>query len=177
MSKLVAPIVVLGLLATASSARAQKPNVVSRESVVTATVDRIERGTRVVTLHGDQNQQLSVYVDPAVKAFDDLEVGDAVTVHYEESVVVKVKPGAALRDTHDTTAEAKAGRADVVEQQTAVVTIEAIDPQGQSVTYRTAGGLKAMHPVTDKRLLEGLHEGDRIEVTLTKARAIRIERQ
>jgi hypothetical protein len=33
-----------------------------------------------------------------------------------------------------------------------------------------------MRPVTDKRLLEGLHVGDRIEVTLTRERAVSVER-
>jgi len=178
MSRLFPSIVILGLVAAASPAGAQTPNIVSRESVVTATVDRIERSTRVVTVRGDANNMLSVYVDPSVKGFDDLSVGDVVTVRYEESVVVRVRPNAALSEAHDTTADAqKAGQSNVVEQQKAVVTIEEIDPDGQSITYRTAAGVKAMRPVNDKRLLEGLHEGDRIEVTLTRQRAISIERR
>ena len=178
MSRCIASLIVVGLLASAAGAAAQKPNVVSRQSVMTATVERIERSSRVVNVRGDANQVLSVYVDPSVAAFDELKTGDVVTVRYEESVVVQVRPGAALSDPHDTTAQArKAGNAQVVEQQTAVVTIEEIDPHGQSVTYRTAGGLKAMRPVQDKRLLEGLHSGDRIEVTLTRARAVAIERR
>ena len=32
-----------------------------------------------------------------------------------------------------------------------------------------------MHMVADKKLLEGLHPGDRIEVTVTRERAISIE--
>ena len=124
---------------------AQAPNVVSRESVVTAAVDRVERGTRVVTLRGDASQVLSVYVDPTVMSIDDLHVGDLVTVKYQESVVVQVRPNAELQAPHDTTAGARgAGGRGVVEQQKAVVTIESIDSQGQFVTYRNADGLKAV---------------------------------
>jgi hypothetical protein len=156
---------------------AQPPNVVSRESVVTAKVDRIERGSKVVTLRGDASQILSVYVDPTVMSIDELHVGDLVTVKYQESLVVQVRANAELQAPHDTTAEAKdAGGRAVVEQQKTVVTIESIDSQGQFVTYRNADGLKAVRAVNDTRLLRGIHPGDRVEVTLTRERAISIVR-
>ena len=178
MSRLLATALVAGLLSYALPVRAQAPNVVTRESTVTATVDRIEKGTRTVTLRGEGNQYQTVYVDPAVKAFDELQTGDVVTVRYVESVVVQVRPNATLSDLRDTTAEAKkAGQANVLEQQKTVVTVESIDPQGQAITYRTAAGMKIMRVVNDKRLLQGLHPGDRIEVTSTRERAISIEKR
>ena len=119
----------------------------------------------------------SVYVDPSVKAFDDLKVGDAVTVRYVESVIVQVRPGVALSDPKDTTEQArKAGNAQVVRQTKATVTIEEIDSQGLTVTVRTPDNRKVLRQVHDKRLLAGLHVGDRVEVTMTRERAISIER-
>jgi hypothetical protein len=56
-----------------------------------------------------------------------------------------------------------------------VVTIEGIDSQGLFITYRTAGGLRGARGVNDKRLLNDLHVGDRIEVTLTRERAVSIQ--
>ena len=169
---------VITLMAHAVQAQAPAPNVVTTESTITATVDRIERSSRVVTLRSAENVFRTVYVDPSVKAFDDLKTGDVVKVRYAESVVVQVRPGAALSDTRDSTAEAqkKAGNEQVIQQLRAVVTIEGIDSQGLSIEYRTKDGLKIMRPVTDKRLLEGLHVGDRIEVTVTRERAVSIER-
>ena len=100
-----------------------------------------------------------------------------ITVRYAESVVVQVRPGAELSDPRDVTAEAqKAGKKQVIQQLRAVVTVEGIDPQGLSIEYRTKDGLKVIRPLTDTRLLEGLHVGDRIEVTLTRERAVSIER-
>lgn len=178
MSRLLVVALAAGLLSHAASPRAQAPNVVTRESVVTATVDRIERATRVLTVRSAQNVLQTVYVDPALQAFDDLQVGDVVTVRYVESVVVQVRPNATLADPRDTTAEAKkAGKDDVVEQQRTVVTVDSIDPQGQAMTYRTATGQKVMRVVHDKSLLRGLHPGDRIEVTLTRERAISVEKR
>jgi hypothetical protein len=157
--------------------QAQAPNVVTRESTATATVDRIERSSRVVTLRSAGNILQTVYVDPSVKIFDELKAGDVVTIRYAESVVVQVRPGAALTDVQDSTTEAqKVGNEKVLQQLRAVVTVENIDPQGLSIEYRTKDGMKVLRPVTDKRLLVGLHVGDRIEVTFTRERALSIER-
>jgi len=168
---------VITLMSHAVHAQAPAPKVVTSESTVTATVDRIERSSRVVTLRSAGNVLHDVYVDPSVKAFDDLKKGDVVTVRYAESVVVQVRPGAAPSDVRDVTAEAqKGGKTQVTQQLKAVVTVERIDPQGLSIEYRTKDGLKVLRPVTDKRLVEGLHVGDRIEITLTRERAVSVER-
>ena len=168
---------VITLMSHAVHGQAPAPNVVATESTITATVDRIERSSRVVTLRSAGNVLKTVYVDPSVKAFDDLKAGDVITVRSAESIVVQVRPGAALSDPRDLTAEAqKAGNTQVIQQMRAVVIIEGIDPQGLSIEYRTKDGLKAIRPVNNKRLLEGLHVGDRIEVTLTRERAVSIER-
>ena len=165
------------VLLACGTVRAQAPNIVSAESTVTGTVNRIEKGPRTLGVRVG-NQYQTVYVDPSVKEFDDLHTGDTVTVRYVESVIVQVRPNAALSAARDTTEDAKkAGRPDVVLQQKAVVTIENIDSQGLFVAYRTAGGMRGVRGVNDKRLLDGLHAGDRVEVTLTRERAVSIQRR
>ena len=78
----------------------------------------------------------------------------------------------------DTTDEArKAGGDQVIEQSKAFVTIEKIDVQALIVSYRTKEGLRGARGVTDKRLLEGLRSGDRVEITLTRERAVDIQRK
>jgi hypothetical protein len=157
-------------------AAAQPPNVSRTEHTVTARVERIETG-RVVTLRTDDNAFQTVYVDPGVKALDGLRVGDRVTVRYIESVIVKVRPNAAPSAARDTSAAAReGGTPHVVDQQTAVVTIESVDPQRLFVTYRRADGAKIARAVQDPQLLEGLRPGDRVEVTFTRERAISVER-
>jgi hypothetical protein len=158
-------------------AQAQSPNVVTREGTSTATVERIEKSSRLLTLRAPENMMQTVYVDPAVKEFNDLKVGDVITIRYLESVVVQVRPGAALSGPRDTTEEARnAGGENVVGQQKVIVTIDSIDSQGQVIVYRTADGMKAARYVADKRLVQGLRAGDRVEVTLTRERAVSIER-
>ena len=186
MSRSMLSVLVITLMSHAVQAQTPVRNAVTRESTTTATVDRIERSSRVVTLRspelgtfggaGEDGIQ-SVSVDPSVKAFDDLKVGDVITVRYVESVVVQVRPGAALSDARDVTAEAqKAGNGQVLDQQKAVVKVESVNPQGLSIEYRRQDGPEVVREVPDRRLLEGLHVGDRIEVTFTRERAVSIER-
>jgi hypothetical protein len=174
----ISPVVMLSLVLLGGPAVAQAPNAVTRETTTVATVDRIERSSRVVTAHSDDKVVHTLYVDPSVKAFDDLEVGDVVTVRYIESVVVQVRPNAKLTELQDTTAAAhKAGAADIVQQQKRIVILEDVDSQGLFVTYRTHDNQRGVHPVQNKELLRGLRRGDRIEITLTQARAVSIERK
>lgn len=155
----------------------QAPNTVTREWTMTGTVDRIERFTRVVEVRGQDNVVQSVYVDPTVTSFDDLKIGDVVTIRSIESVIVQVRPEAKPTGIVDSTEAArKAGDENVLQQLKAVVTVETVDPQGLSVTYRTHDNRRVIRTVLDKRLLEGLRPGDRIEITLTRARAVNIER-
>jgi len=79
------------VLSQAEFIRAQTPNVATRESTMKATIDRIEKSARLVTFHDEVNGILTIYVDPAIKVFDRLNVGDRVTVRYVESVVVQVR--------------------------------------------------------------------------------------
>jgi hypothetical protein len=178
MARLLLSAVVIGLLVRPVFVAGQAPNVVKNESTITATVERIERSSRVVNFRLEGNSFQTVYIDPSVKEFDNLRVGDVVTVRYVESIIVQVRPGAKLSAPRDTTAEAqKAGGDQVIAQTTAVVTIEGIDPQGIFVTYRTEDGMKVMRAVNDKALLKGLRVGDRVEVTATQQRAVEIQRK
>ena len=108
--------------------------------------------------------------------FDTLKVGDVVTVRYTESVIVQVRPNAKPTPAQDTTQEArKAGDETVLEQQKIIVTIDNIDSQRLFVTYRTHDNQRVVHAVRDKALLDGIRTGDRVEITLTRARAVSIE--
>jgi hypothetical protein len=171
---------VLMLACLLSMGPVQAPNAITRETTTVATVDRIERSSRVLIAHsrGDADAKVmhTFYVDPAVKAFEDLKVGDVVTVRFTKSVVVQVRPDAKPTELQDTTeATRKAGDAHVVQQHKRIVIVEDVDPQGLSVTYRTQDNLRGVHPVQNKELLKGLRRGDRIEITVTLARAVSIE--
>jgi Cu/Ag efflux protein CusF len=167
--------VVACLLPIASTPQTRQPNTVVRESTTTATVYRIERSSRVVTFKSEGNIQQTMYIPPEMTEFDTLKVGDVVTVRFTEAVIVAVRPGAKAAAPTDTTDQARQEDPNVTQQFKTVVTIEAIDPQGLFVNYRTDENTRRLHPVRDKSLLKGLKVGDRVEITLTRARAVSIE--
>jgi hypothetical protein len=171
----------LVLLATilSGTGTGQQNTVVAKEMTLVATVERINLRTRVLTVKNEDGAVQDVLVDPAVKNLSDLRVGDAITVRYVESIVVRVRPGARLGTEKDTTATARRGEggANVEQQSQAVVTIDHIDADRQVVTYRTADGQKIVRLVEHKALLDGLRAGDRVEVTFTRERAVSIERR
>jgi Cu/Ag efflux protein CusF len=167
-------LLIASIISFAAGGQTRPPNTSVRESTITATITRIEPG-RVVTLKTDKAYQ-TVAVPEDLKEFDNLKVGDVATVRYTESVIVAVlRPGAKPTAAQDTTAEAQQANKDVIQQVKRTVTIEAIDPQGMFVNYRTEENVRALHAVRDKSLLEGLKVGDRVEITMTRARAVSIE--
>ena len=168
-------IVIVSLISVAASGQTRPPNVSVRESTTVATVDRLERSSRVVTLKSKGNVFQTIYVPKEITAFDSLNVGDVITVRYTESVIVAVRQGVKPTATKDTTEQARQEDPNVTQQLKTIVTIESIDPQGQFVNYRTEENVRAIHAVRDKSLLEGLKVGDRVEITMTRARAVSIE--
>jgi hypothetical protein len=164
-------------------AAAQEPRTSVREFVNAAgTVERVDRTSRMLTFKGDQGISQSVYVPPDLKIFDDLNPGDTIVARIRESVVVSTRPGLKPQAVKDTTAAAAANKRDatdpdVLQQITAVVTIENIDPAARVVTYKTADNRRVARAVLDPRLLEGLKPGDVIEVTLTRERVIELQRR
>ena len=176
-------IALLGLLTFAlavSAAWSQEPKEVRRETLLTATVDKIDRFTRIVRFKSVDGVLQDVYVGPELKVFDDLQTGDTVTVRFTDSFIVQVRPGAKPSLPVETTTEAQKGSTrpgDVVKQVKMTVTIERIDPNGQFVVYRTGDNRMVTRWILDKRMIEGLQEGDRVEITFTRERAISVERR
>ena len=158
-----------------TGAAAQAPNVVTHETVTIATVEQIDQSARTATFRINENTTQSMVVDASVKEFDRLKRGDRVTVRWVESTVVQVRRDAKLAELRDSTNEARKTDPTVVQQLTAIVTVEDVDPQKLFITFRTADDQKMTRPVPDKKLVEGLRHGDRIEVTMTRARAISIQ--
>lgn len=169
----------LSLFLLEPAVRSQEPRTTARIVLEgPARVERIDRFSRSLTLRTNEGLLHTVYVDPTLTAFDDLQSGDTVTVRVVESVVVAVRPGAKPKVIAETTAaarkEAADGSGEILQQLKMTVTIEKVDRQ--VVTYRTADNRTVIRAVADPHLIEGLKRGDVVEVTLTRERAIALER-
>jgi hypothetical protein len=76
----------------ARSAKGDMPaGVVVETDDVSAQVTDINRDDRTVTLKLPDGEMVTKKVDPAVKAFDTLQVGDSVNVRYTEALAISVE--------------------------------------------------------------------------------------
>jgi Cu/Ag efflux protein CusF len=162
-------------------ALAQKP-VTQTESVeTTTTIEAIDHSARLVTLRGKSGELETIYAGPEVKRFDELKVGDKVTFRYYESIAYQIRkpgqPGATPGVGEPTITRGTGPKpgATVAQQATATVVIKAIDAKVPSVTVQTDDGRTMSLKVADKKNLEGLKAGDKVEVTYTQAFVVSVK--
>ena len=148
-------------------------------ATVTATIEAIDATNRLVTLKFDDGTVNTVLAGPEVRRFNELKVGDKVTFTYGESAVVQVRKagtGASASSVQEGMARGTGARPSGMgaQQVTATVTVEAIDPAIPSITVKTEDGNRVTHKVQDKKNLEGVAVGDRLEITFTRALMISV---
>ena len=178
---MIRPIAVFTVLAAAPLAWAQKPVTESAVVEMTATIEAIDHANRVITLKDKDGNTESILAGPQMKRFDELKVGQKVTFRYHESVVYQIrKPGEAAAPNaagQETLVRGEGAKpiATVARQDTATVTVKSIDPQTPAVTVATEDGHLLSMKVNDKKNLEGVKVGDRVEITYTAALAIAVK--
>lgn len=166
-------------LAGSSPVHAQKPVSVSEAVTETFTIEAIDQTARVVTLKNKEGEVEDLFVGPEVSRFEALKVGDVVTFRYYESMVSALRrPGQAPRPNEAVGVVPSPGTrpgGTISQQQTATVTIQAIDPKAPSVTVKSDQGRVMSFRVENAKNLEGYKVGDTVEVTYTQALAVSVE--
>jgi Cu/Ag efflux protein CusF len=103
-----------------------------------------------------------------------------VNITYYESLVLQlVKPGeksgGARFEAALERAKTKLPAGTVAVQDKATVTVKAVDPAVPSITVTTADGRTVTRMVEDKKNIEGVKAGDRIDITFTRALVTSVE--
>jgi len=174
--------VALGLALTPAMAAAQAKAVTEGETLeLTATIEAIDYGSRLVTLKDTHGNFETLEAGPEIKRFHELKIGDTVTFRYHEALVFKIrKPGeaAAASDNKPVTVKRDKGPrpgGTASREMVLGVTVKAIDPAVPSITAVTDTGRVADYRVQDKNNLKGLAVGDRVEIPYTQAVAISVK--
>jgi Cu/Ag efflux protein CusF len=146
----------------------------------TATIQAIDKANRLVTLKDESGAEDTMQVGPAMKRFDELKVGDKVKVTYYESLVLQVrkpgdtaKTGGAAATLAKGTGASPSGTLSV--QQTTTVEVLAIDQKLPSITVKTADGRTVTRKVEERKNLEGVKVGDKIDITFTQAAIVSVD--
>jgi hypothetical protein len=148
---------------------------------ITAKIEAIDKTARLVSLKDQDGETDTIYCGPEVKRFDELKVGDTVTFRYYESVAYEIrKPGQPSSLPAQTGAGVTRGTGPrpsgtVAKQETARVTVKAIDAKVPSVTVLTEDGRTVSFKVEDKKNLKDVRAGDKVEITYTEAVMISVK--
>lgn len=179
-----APSIVLaekpGASAVAVEARGATGAGLAQAVEIKATVTAIDKANRTVTVKGPQGKTRTLTVGPEARNFDQVAVGDTVTLTYVEAVTLSLekaegaKPGITVTDEVRRAAPgAKPGG--VVSSQTTIVgTVTAIDAASQLVTVRGPKGNEVDIRVEDPAKLKSVKTGDLVKATYTEAIAISV---
>jgi Cu/Ag efflux protein CusF len=166
---------VLVLLSTGMAlAQSQEPIVKSQSVSATATIQAIDSTTRRLTLRNEKGEEETYVVGPAVTRFNEFKVGDTVKMTYVESLVFQVrKPGEpadkAGIEAAVTRAKGMTPGATISVQEKQTVTVKSIDPAVPSITVTTEDGRTITRKIEQKKYLDGVKPGDRIDITYTEA--------
>jgi hypothetical protein len=103
-----------------------------------------------------------------------------VKVTYYESLVLQVrKPGDAAKtggdDAKVTKGTGGSPAATLSRQQTTTVEVLSIDQKLPSITVKTADGRTVTRKVENRKNLEGVKVGDKIDITYTQAAILSVE--
>jgi ribosomal protein L6P/L9E len=147
---------------------------------VSASVEAIDKATRQVTLKGPKGNLNTVTAGPDVRNFDQIKVGDMVTVRYVEALTLTLKKGGKeLRGMTETPVAARAAAgerpAGVVANQTEVTAnVIAVDAKTQTVTLKGPKQTVELR-VPDPGQFKLIKVGDQIQAVYTEAVALSVD--
>jgi hypothetical protein len=143
------------------------------------TVETIDHDKRLVTLKTADGKYETIEAPASAKRFDELKVGDKVSVTYNNSVAVRPKaPGEPAVDTGSKAStmgqEVRPGGTTAV-QRTVTATISAIDPTTSAITFVGPGGWKYSRHVVDPAVLAKVKVGDQVDITWNTDLSVKVE--
>ena len=137
------------------------------EVTLRGTVQAVDHTARTVTVQGEDGRVVTLDVPTTATRFDQVKVGDIVTMTYYDRVSVRAKPAgeAAVNQVIEPTTTATPGAlpgATRARQRVATMTLTALDPATRSVTFSGPTG-SSLYPFPDRhgrsRCLRGSQGG------------------
>ena len=149
----------------------------------TATVEKLDLPTRMLSVKRENGEVVTVEVDPAVQNLPQVKVGDRVVVHYKEAIGASINKDAAGQPVSvDLEAgHAKPGELPHAQAKSTTkipVTITAVDTKSNLVSFTGADGLVRAITVESpqgQEFIKQLKPGDTVVITYTEALAISVD--
>ena len=156
----------------------------AQKTSATATVMKVDKANRQLTLKTDDGKTLTMSVPAGVQRLNEIKVGDHINVDYYEAIALSLnKPGAATKGGEETRVMRGNGKLPngmIAKRVTGMVTVVNVDTSGNMLTVRRPNGdMETIH-VTDPQLqsqLASIKEGDKIRATYTQAAVVTVTRE
>jgi len=136
---------------------------------LSGTVATIDFTKRMVNIKKADGSFETVDVPAGAKRFDELKVGDKVSITFNNNVSARLKPpGEAPVDTQTGTTTAGQGErpgGTAAVQRTMTATIDAIDKSTSSITFVGPNGWKYSRHIVDPTVLDKIKVGDKVDIT------------
>lgn len=164
---------------TVTAASAPGKGAIAETVKAEATITAIDKATRNITLKGPQGSEFTLKAGPEVKNFDQMKVGDLVTVEYVRALVLELKKGGGL--IVQRTDQAGAVGAKPGERPAGAVGVEvkvmadviAVNAATQTVTLKGPKQTVELK-IPDAGQFKRISKGDQIEATYAEAMAIAV---
>ena len=151
------------VLALSLTSWAQVKQLPTHTISLSGTVETIDHDKRVLNIKTADGTFESLDVPQSAKRFDELKVGDKVSVTYNNNVSAKVKPpGEADVDTGNKTSTSAGG---VMVQRTMTAVISALDKNTSSITFVGPNGWKYSRRVVDPTVFDKVKVGDKVDIS------------
>lgn len=183
---LLLPLGVLAAVGCLAATAQPEPVTVSKTLTVSATVESIDSGKRLLGLRkGDEHT--TVQVAPEVQNFDHIKIGDEVVATYYQGLAAEFKKKGESKtvgviDATTSTAhlpkETGSPGTAVANKVTTTVVIEAVDRAANSVTFLGPSGMLRTIDVVDpkaQQFIGSLKKGDEVQLTYVEALAVTLE--
>lgn len=163
----------------------EPPAPIAREEKIelTASVEALDRESRMVSLRSAEGRTATVYAGPEVRNFDQISVGDQVAVTFYAAIGAEVtKPEQATAGVQQEGAMLRAAEGArpagaVAEMLTTTVKIDSVDTSMNTVTFRRPDGLVRVLAIEDPKaraFIRELKRGDMVTVTYMEAIAVSV---
>lgn len=146
---------------------------------VTATVVALDAATRTATLKGEMGHIVDVVVPPEAKNFEQIRVGDRVTVEYMRALTLALKGQGSIRSSSSQAASAPApagavAGGSVARQVVLLANVTAMNAKEKLITLRGPKG-NFIDVTVDPSQLELVKVGDQVEAVYNEAVAVTVE--
>ena len=145
-----------------------------------ATVEAVDPATRTVKLKNSRGEVRTITAGPEVRNFDQIKVGDTVTIEFVEALAIELKKakdgkvavGKGEVKSLERSDPGKKPGGMATREVTAVADVVAVDDKKGKVSVKNDKGETFDLNIRDPEQLKLIKKGDQIQATYTEAMAI-----